>query len=125
MNDKQFFSMLRGVIYSTAMVEVILGKKVKQKIHKRLAKLTEEQQNLVWVVLFNLLNPFSPAHPGKVDVELIPVIMDEAERIYKMIEEKAPLNIDEIYRKMEPIIERKYKFAEKEIQNRKPNGIWN
>ena len=114
--------MLHGVIYSTAMVEVILGKKVKRKIHKRLAKLPEEQQNLVWVVLFNLLNPISPADPGKVDVEVIPIIMDEAERIYKMIEEKAPLNIDETYRKMEPIIERKYKFAEKEIQNRKPNG---
>ena len=124
MNDKLFFSMLRGVIYSTAMVEVILGKKVKRKIHKRLAKLPEEQQNLVWVILFNLLNPFSPVHPGKVDVELMPIIMDEADRIYKMIEEKAPLDMDEISRKMEPVIERKYEFVEKEIQNRKPNGNW-
>ncbi len=50
--------------------------------------------------------------------------MDEAERIYKMIEEKAPFDMDEICRKMEPIIERKNKFVEKETQNRKPNGNW-
>lgn len=116
--------MLHGVIYATAMVEAVLGRRVQLKIHKRIATLSSEHQNVVWIILYNLLNPFRPINPGEVEMESMPIILEEAERIYNMVVEKRPLNDDEIYRKMERIIKRKKKFVEKEIQNRKPNGEW-
>ena len=122
MNDKLFHAILQATINTSSLVEAICGKKAMRKIQKRLSVLTEAQIAQIWIVLHNLINPFNPFWPGPVDMEMMPILLDEAERIHKMILDKNPADTEALNKKLNKIIERKMRFAEQVIVTRKTNG---
>lgn len=122
MNDKLFYAMLKATINTSSLLEAICGKKAMQRLQKRLAVLSDVHQGQLWVILHNLINPIKPIWPGHVDMEMAPILLEEADRIHQMMIDKTPADTEALNKKLVKIIERKMKFAEQEIKKRNTNG---